>query len=48
MTTRNAAAAAAADALSKAGEATVSFHKQNNVWRIRCMHYNSERAKGVR
>ena len=48
MTTRNAAAAAAADALSKAGEATVSFYKQYNVWRIRCMHYNTKGVNGVR
>jgi hypothetical protein len=48
MTTRSAAAAAATDALSKAGDAVVSFHTSTKAYRIRCMHYNAERAKGVR
>ena len=48
MTTRNAAAAAAADALSKAGPASVLFHKSSNSYFIRCAHYNTKGVNGVR
>jgi hypothetical protein len=47
MTTRSAAAAAATDALSKAGDAVVSFHTSKKAYRIRCMHYNTSRVNGV-